>query len=215
MPLSLHEKRPDGSVLAVWHITETEDELRLKYEKLALTLETTDTVESYKVPRKRMQWYASRILSAKCIRDFKGIYYDQFGAPHISESDICVSYSHSYDRVALFFHPEHEVGVDIQIRDPKLKRIADKFLNKEEHDRMDLNGNKLDELHILWSAKEAVFKIHKHHLPFKDIQTESFKMKEQGILLAKAQRFDGPHNHEIEYRTQDDFFLVTTCYHEG
>jgi len=215
MPLTLEEKRADGSVLCVWKITETEAELKKRFEDLNLSTDTGEAVERYKVAQKRMQWYAAMLLSNQCIKDFQGIYYDQFGAPHLTESDICVSYSHSNDRVAMIHHPHHEVGVDIQKRNVKLKRIADKFLNEEEHDRITKNGTNLDELHVLWSVKEAIFKIHKHHLPFKDIRTDSFKLKERGKISAQAHRFDGPHVHELDYRTQDDFFLVTTCYNEG
>ena len=102
----------------------------------------------------------------------------------------------------------------MQVRTQKLKRIADKFLNDDESKRITLNGKGLDEMHILWSTKEAIFKIHKHHLPFKDIRTEKFVLKKEGVLKAKAHRFDGPHLHHVEYRTQDDFFLVTACYNE-
>lgn len=215
MPLSLKENLPDGSTLCVWTITETENELKSRFEGLRLELNENDTVESYRIPRKRMQWYAARLLSAECVPDFQGIYYDQFGAPHLVESDICVSYSHSHDKVALLFHSDHEVGVDIQRKDEKLKRIEDKFLNPEEKKRYEANGHALEELHILWGTKEAVFKVHKHHLPFKKIKTESFPLDRQGQLVANAHRFDGTHRHVLNYRLMDDSVLITTCYNEA
>jgi phosphopantetheinyl transferase len=215
MPLSLKENLPDGSTLCIWTITETEEELKSRFDELGLELNEHDTVESYRIARKRMQWYASRLLSAECIDDFQGIYYDQFGAPHLVESDICVSYSHSYEKIALLYHSDNEVGVDIQRRDEKLKRIADKFLNSDEKKRYEANGRELEELHILWGTKEAVFKVHKHHLPFKKIKTTPFQLKKKGQLEADAHRFDGNHHHVLNFRLMDDYILITTCYDEA
>lgn len=212
MPITRQEETASGARWAVWRIQETEEELRERFHALEGILESTDAVDSYKVARKRKQWFASRLLSAALISDFKGLYYDQFGAPHLIEDDQCVSYSHSYDRVAMLVHPEHEVGLDIQRKDEKLERIAPKFLNQEEKARYEASEKDLDYLQVLWSVKETIFKIHKHHLPFKEIRTPSFPLKSTGSFKVEAHRFDGLHEHEVDFEIHDDFYLARCVY---
>lgn len=215
MPLTDKITMPDGSSIYIWHIEETEKELRAKYISLkGLEPDAEIAADDYKVSRKRMQWLAARILSYEVIPGFQGIYYDQFGAPHLEEDDRCISYSHSYDKVALIMHDDHEVGIDIQKRSEKLKRIAPKFLNDEEQERYAKSGEDLDYLHKLWSIKECIFKVHKHHLPFKDIRSQAMIDGEQGEVGVIADRFDGPHDHRVHYHTLKGYYLAHSCYTE-
>ena len=213
MPLTDKITLPDGSSVFIWQIDESESELRARYYSFREEEQGTATAaDGYKVMRKRKQWFASRLLSHEVIPDFKGIYYDQFGAPHLEEDDRCVSYSHSYNKVAVIIHDDHEVGIDIQKQDEKLKRIAPKFLNEEETSRFESNGRDLDFLHYLWSIKECVFKVHKHHLPFKEICTSDLFKEEQGEVKVLANRFDGPHEHLVHYHKLNGYYLAHSCF---
>lgn len=214
MPLTDKITMPDNSSIYIWHIDEKESRLRELYEARWPIPEEGLPVDEIKVARKRKQWYASRLLSAEAISEFQGIYYDQFGAPHLVEDDRCISYSHSYDKVALIYHEEHEVGIDIQKRDEKLKRISSKFLNEDEAKVYDGIGKDLDYLHILWSVKECIFKIHKHHMPFKEIRTELSEASEQGEMKVIANRFDGPHEHIVQFHKINGYFVAHSCYSE-
>ena len=202
---------PDSSSVYVWHIEETEKELRTLYEERMVDSHLEE-VEQIKVARKRKQWLASRLLSNEVIDGFQGIYYDQFGAPHLVEDDRCVSYSHSYDKVALIIHDDFEVGIDIQREDEKLKRISTKFLNEVETERYEKSGHDLDYLQVLWSVKECVFKVHKHHLPFKQIKTGNTVDSDQGLMTVEADRFDGPHKHEVHYHKLNGYYIAHCCY---
>lgn len=215
MPLTDKITMPDGSSISIWHIDESETELRKRYfERVRQEPGTATVADGYKVMRKRKQWFASRLLSYEAIPDFKGIYYDQFGAPHLEEDDRCVSFSHSYDKVAIIIHASHEVGIDIQKQDEKLKRISSKFLNEEETATYESVGRDLDFLHYLWSIKECIFKVHKHHLPFKDIKTNDTFEVEQGETTVIAERFDGPHKHTVHYHKLNGYYLAHSCFKE-
>ncbi|NNC82833.1 MAG: 4'-phosphopantetheinyl transferase superfamily protein [Flavobacteriales bacterium] len=211
MPITDKIIMPDTSAVYIWHIDETEAQLKEMYLHAQGETHLAD-VEAIKVPRKRKQWYASRLLSSDVIDTFQGIYYDQFGAPHLVEDDRCVSYSHSYDKVAMIIHDDCEVGIDIQKRDEKLKRISSKFLNEEEEGRYSACGKDLDYLQVLWSVKESVFKVHKHHLPFKEIRTQDEVPDDQGVMSVLANRFDGPHAHEVHYHKLNGYFIAHCCY---
>ncbi|NND95005.1 MAG: 4'-phosphopantetheinyl transferase superfamily protein [Flavobacteriales bacterium] len=212
MPLTDKITMPDTSSVYIWHIEETEAQLKEKYKQLIAQGGFEEEVENIKVLRKRKQWYASRLLSFEVIPDFKGLYYDQFGAPHLIEDDRCVSYSHSHDKVALIIHDDHEVGIDIQREDEKLRRISSKFLNEQEAERFIDSGESLDYLHVLWSVKETVFKVHKHHMPFKEIRTAESVDAQQGVMKVVANRFDGPHNHEVHFHKLNGYFVAHCCY---
>jgi 4'-phosphopantetheinyl transferase len=204
---------PDGSTIAIWHIEESEPKLRAAYlTQAGLPEDSPLEVEDYKVARKRKQWFAARLLSYEVIPNFEGLYYDQFGAPHITEDDTCLSFSHSYDKVAIITHPDFAVGIDIQKEDEKLRRIASKFLNDDEQVRFESGGESLDMLQHMWSIKESVFKVHKHHLPFKLIKTGDFQELEQGVMKLEAVRFDGTHNHEVHYHKLDGYYLAHCSY---
>lgn len=212
MPVTDKIIMPDGSSIFIWHIEESESALRKSFLKHQEGNDQVFELDSFKVARKRKQWLASRLLSYAVIPGFKGIYYDQFGAPHLEEDDSCVSYSHSYDKVALIMHPDHPVGIDIQRKDEKLKRIAPKFLNEAEDKQYKDSGFDLDYLHYLWSIKETIFKVHKHHLPFKDISTQKMPQTDQGTVDVRAERFDGPHDHIVHYHKLNGYYLAHSCY---
>ncbi len=215
MPLTDKITMPDGSSIFIWHIDESETDLRARYLALRGDKKNKATdADGYKIMRKRKQWLASRLLSYEVIPDFQGIYYDQFGAPHLTEDDRCISYSHSYDKVAVVIHKDHEVGIDIQRRDEKLKRISSKFLNEEETARYEKSGHDLNFLHYLWSIKECIFKVHKHDLPFKDIKTSDSFDAEQGEVRVIADRFDGPHEHLVHYHKLNGYYLAHSCFND-
>lgn len=216
MPLTDKITMPDGSSVFIWHIDESETELRDRFFKLRGEEHGSSTeADGYKIMRKRKQWLASRLLSYEVIPNFAGIYYDQFGAPHLEEDDRCVSYSHSYDKVAIIIHDQYEVGIDIQRQDEKLKRIAPKFLNEDETTRFESNGQDLDFLHYLWSIKECIFKVHKHHLPFKNICTADDFKESQGEVKVRADRFDGPHEHTVHYHKLNGYYLAHSCFKDS
>ena len=58
--------------------------------------------------------------------------------------------------VAVITHPSLPCGLDIEQRNAKIGRIARKFVNAEEE--AFCSATDLDRLHIIWGAKEAMFK---------------------------------------------------------
>jgi phosphopantetheinyl transferase (holo-ACP synthase) len=52
---------------------------------------------------------------------------------------------------------ERSCGVDIQVYSPTVERIAARFLSSEE-EKSFVKGNRNHALHILWGAKESMYK---------------------------------------------------------
>ncbi|MCB0487196.1 MAG: hypothetical protein KDC99_01905 [Cyclobacteriaceae bacterium] len=128
MPL-VHLKESSLRGVALWHITESEDELK----SLALNEEWPEDIVS---PLKRLEWLSGRILIGSLAKhqgiQYSGIVKDQFGKPFLKDSAYQISLSHSYPYVAAQIHPSLSVGIDIEQPKDKLLRIASRVLDPIE-----------------------------------------------------------------------------------
>ncbi|GEM_PF-5934501 len=92
------------------------------------------------------------LLKTLSLKDL--IVKDKAGKPFLTDGRY-ISISHSGEKVALVVS-NHPVGVDIQLFSPKILQVQPKFINEEDffHPDMDLQ----EQLHFLWTAKEALYK---------------------------------------------------------
>lgn len=92
-----------------------------------------------------------------------------------------ISISHSGNLVALAV-AEFPIGIDLQEASPKLGKIKTKFISDIEFALIENYRGIFDPVHLLWCAKEAVFKIYGENLPFKDIVANSLELEQTGVL---------------------------------
>lgn len=121
-------------------------------------------------PRKRSEWMASRALlytiaelpeRARCL-------YDDFGKPYLVGTDKHISVSHSELWCAAMVS-DLPCGVDIQVYSDTVRRIADRFLTPADLLLVDQSENPLHSLHLLWGAKECIYKAYgKRKLGFRE-----------------------------------------------
>jgi 4'-phosphopantetheinyl transferase len=83
--------------------------------------------------------------------------YDASGKPHLSNGQhISISHSHGFAAVAI---SNENLGLDVEAMRPKVLKIAPRFMDVDTH----LSGlslaEQLQKATIIWSIKEAVFKI--------------------------------------------------------
>ena len=104
---------------------------------------------------------------------------DQYGKPFLDGSNQFISFSHSEDLVAVAVS-DVPVGIDIQLGVEKIARISHKFVNSEEASFA--NRDLLTNLHLIWGAKEAVFKAYgrkevdfRKHMTFRETETRDFR----------------------------------------
>jgi len=187
MAVVLTQKVSEDEIFGIWHITETEEDLR---QNLDNTARADNMMEGVSHPLKRLEFLASRLLTEHVTTQlglpFKGIYKDSHGKPHpiISQENLNyhLSLSHSYPFAASCVHLKKPVGIDIEIPREKLARVSHKFIHEAEvsltHD------NNIDQLCIIWAAKEAIFKMNgRNGLSFKeDILIKEVKNTEKQVL---------------------------------
>ncbi len=176
MPLILHDfLYPEGEI-AVWEIEEETLEL---FERIELTAVEKQEVSKMSVQRKK-EWVAARWLihklsgrtqRGKCLKD-------EYGKPYLENSPFNISISHSQDKVAVIAAPYH-VGIDIQKLVDKMRRLSVKFLSDTEA-KWKCN---LKDLHVIWGAKEAMYKAWgKKGIDFKqDMEVEQFSWEHNRI----------------------------------
>lgn len=79
-----------------------------------------------------------------------------------------ISISHTRDFVVMLLSDDSQVGIDIEYRSDRVERIARRFIHPDE------KAETIDEKLLLWSAKEAVYKLFSEdHLAFFDMRVLS------------------------------------------
>lgn len=155
MPALLHENFQSHGEWGLWHITETEDWLRTNTD---LSPAETKAITCIKGEGRRREFLAARILLHQMSgRAERGeLFKDAAGKPHLRSSTHHVSISHTVNYAAAIAHP-NPCGIDVQRIVPQIRRLAEKFIGPGEQAQL-TNEFELVQLHLIWSAKEAMYK---------------------------------------------------------
>jgi 4'-phosphopantetheinyl transferase len=156
MPLYLQQKYPDNLEIAIWKVTETEDEL---YENL-LDIEKIEFGE-FVHPKKRLEYLGARNLLASITQKlgifYNGISKDETGKPFLIENSSEISISHCLPWIGVVLHPIKPVGIDIERPQEKLEKVAPRVFSESE---INFSKNNLDLITKIWCAKEVLYKIY-------------------------------------------------------
>lgn len=83
--------------------------------------------------------------------------HDSLGKPFLADfPSVSISISHSADWIAFAISKYGEIGIDLEIENPKIKQAAIHFLNI--HEQSYFPSPNLMTLHLIWGAKEAIYK---------------------------------------------------------
>lgn len=193
--------------VGIWQVTEPES-----YFEQRLELEKKEKIHIAKMlGKRRIEWLAGRhLLHEMSGREIRGVCIkDEFGKPHLENSEYHISISHSHEMVSIAAAP-NLIGVDIQFLVEKIPRIAYKFVRPEEEEAID-EASRIEHLHILWGAKEALYKAYgRKELSFKNhLIIEPFKYRpEGGFTTGWVIKDDYKKYFEIEYQLIGDYMLV-------
>ncbi len=123
-----------------------------------LSEEERTRLSGFKTPKRSLQWMATRCLLQSIEPDSSSlIVYNHLGKPHLANDNRLISLSHSDRYAAVQLCHSGYCGVDIQQREERMTRLADKFLHREEYDFIN-NEHRLLYLNLIWTMKEAIFK---------------------------------------------------------
>lgn len=122
--------------------------------------------------KRKCEWLTARTLLKTLSGEEKEIAYRPNGKPFLSDRSYHISISHTNYRevtdqtgngklsgyVAMVLNEEKNVAIDIEMISPRVLKIKNRFLNREETKAIAADA---EIVHLLlhWSAKESVFKI--------------------------------------------------------
>lgn len=209
MALYLEKELGDTAKLAVWKITETEEQL---IELSSTPSDEMEEISFIKSESLRKQRLAVRALLNELFGEKVYLAHHDNGKPYIENDSINISITHTDKYVAVILDQNDEVGIDIESLDRDFSAVEKRALSEDEID--DLDDDKMEknfQLAIYWCAKEAIFKkISKYNVDFAEqIEIEKFRNNEEGELEATFIHKDGyEEEYKLEYMTFDRHLLV-------
>lgn len=207
MPIYFHKNKPDFQ-LGIWRMDEPLEEL---LSMLKLNSAEIATFNSFKSVYRKREWLTTRVLLKKLRTDPKNstIVYDLNGKPQLHNSEFSISISHTKDFVSVLLSKYVSAGIDLETIQPRIEKISKRFISKQEEMAYDEN-NKLDYMHVIWGAKEVLFKIYgKGELNFlENLSAEKFQLKEKGVLKGSITKSGFKKEYEINYEKLDNLMLV-------
>lgn len=181
--------------IAVWQITETEEELK------SLSSVPNDEMEEISLIRsesQRKQKLAVRALLNIVFDEKVYLGHHDNGKPFLENCITNISITHTDKYVAIIINDEEELGIDIESLDRDFSVVEKKALSEDEKEDLD-NDRRNEQLAIYWCAKEAIFKrMSQNRVDFAEqIEVEDFSIKGEGELEATFTHKDG-HEEEFE-----------------
>ena len=195
------------SRLGVWHITETEAELKALSSIPSDELEEISFIKSESL---RKQKLAVRALLDCMFEEKVYLSHHDNGKPYIENNATNISITHTDKYVAVILNDLDDVGIDCESLDRDFSAVEKKALSEEEIDDLD-DDHRNEQLAIYWCAKEAVYKkMSQYKVDFAEqIEVDAFRLKGEGELEATFINKDGfEEDFDLEYMTFDRHVLV-------
>lgn len=195
------------SRLGVWHITETEAELKALSSIPSDELEEISFIKSESL---RKQKLAVRALLDAMFEEKVYLSHHDNGKPYIENNATNISITHTDKYVAVILNDLDDVGIDCESLDRDFSAVEKKALSEEEIDDLD-DDHRNEQLAIYWCAKEAVYKkMSQYKVDFAEqIEIDAFRLKGEGELEATFINKDGfEEEFDLEYMTFDRHVLV-------
>jgi len=209
MPIVYNKNIDDQTILAVWKIQETEEEL---IAGLQLKQHELEFLSSLNNGKRLLHWLSTRLLLRTMLNtdDYIDCRMDDHGKPYLVDIDYEISLSHSYDYAAVMISGDKKVGVDIELMKDKIQLIKHKFLSVDELKQQNLDTSK-EGLYVSWCVKEAIYKWNgRKGLELKkDMFVKAFDLKEAGDVDAVVSLPDRDQPLQASYfKTNDGYMLA-------
>ena len=208
--MGLYSKRTldNGATIAIWEITESEDDLRTLCSPIP-----NDELEELEILRseaRRKEKLAVRALLNELYPEKVYLGHHDNGKPYIQNCADEISISHTSRFAAIITHDEEDVGIDIECVNRDFSAVEKKALSEEEIDDLSDKNHNL-QLAIYWCAKEAIYKrMSQRRVDFAEqIELEKFTPRRDGELEAVFIHKDGEEEEfELEYEMIEDHVMV-------
>ncbi|MFA5650097.1 MAG: 4'-phosphopantetheinyl transferase superfamily protein [Proteiniphilum sp.] len=196
----------NGGLLGIWRIEESREEL-LEYFPGNLRQEAIAYTDGIRSPMRSIEWLSTRAMLFVLLGDDKSIQNHPDGRPYLTDHSYHISLSHTKEYAALLLHDSLPVGIDIEARSERVKKVASKFISEEEY--IDPSRKVIHQL-LHWSAKESLFKlINRQGVDFKEhLRVRPFTPGDNGTIMATETGGETPRAHLLHYEVHDHYVLT-------
>ncbi|HAY89493.1 MAG TPA: hypothetical protein DCY51_08640 [Bacteroidetes bacterium] len=200
MPLHTKKHIKNG-IVALWHITETKEELQEMLPQAWL-----DKLDLTKVSRHNL---AARVLAHQVSPDFAPLEKDEYGKPYFDSEDHKISITHAGEYAGFIQTEKRECGIDMEEITERVRRIQSKFMREDEEPFL---AEGLPGLFAVWCAKEAMYK---HYglkaLDFKqNMRLDYQKLAEKGRLTGHIFKEDYTVTLTLDYEFFENYLILHT-----
>ncbi len=143
---------PSTKVL-IWKI---EESFKTLTEDVVLTQISENRVAGMRSELHRRGFISIRHLLASEGYSDHDLFYDENGKPHLKDGKH-ISITHSFNFSAIIIS-DIEVGIDVEKKREKILKIAHKFTNFEEYQKLIHKDVIIRKLTVVWCAKESLYK---------------------------------------------------------
>ena len=207
MALYLKKELENKAEIAVWQITETEEELKTLSSTPSDEMEEISWIKSETMRKQRL---AVRALLNELFDEKVYLSHHDNGKPFLENRVTNINITHTDKYVAVILHDTEDVGIDIESLDRDFSAVELKALSEDEIEDLD-DEKRNEQLAIYWCAKEAIYKrLSIYNVDFAEqIEIEKFHPRGEGELEATFVSKDGYEDeYELEYMTFDRHVLV-------
>lgn len=177
MPLLSVEKINPHTTLLLWKITETEEQLKGQLPENVLK---TIVHKNYTSSSRRIEVMATYALLLSFLKiPSVVVHHKSNGQPFLDGFYISISHTNGYACVLL--STQNMVAIDIEYHSDRIARIRSKFLRNDEA------FNSIDQLLVVWSAKETLYKYFSaDDLMFDEMKVESISKSSLSMINLKT-----------------------------
>jgi phosphopantetheinyl transferase len=205
MPVVWQKSTEKYSVVVWKSIEEIADLLN----NCSLSMDELDEWNSFQSDTRKREWLTVRnALQLLLPGESKQIIiYDKKGKPYLSDRSISISHSNGF--IAVMISNSGSIGIDIEEIHPRIEVISKKFLGAEEI-KYNFNKQKFEHLHVIWGAKEVLYKIYaKGGVDFKkDLFVSPFVYSSKGKVHARITKEDMQKEFTVYYDKIDKYLLT-------
>ncbi|MCU4173644.1 4'-phosphopantetheinyl transferase superfamily protein [Carboxylicivirga sp. N1Y90] len=211
MPLERIIEHDQHNKVAVWHLTESLEQL---HSLIHLSAEDRKTFEKFRIEKRKKEWLCSRILLQEILEHYPAIDYTSNGKPFLSNSDKHISISHTFGYVAVTVSDD-TTALDIELCTDRIDKLADKFVHEKE-ELFFTEKDRRTFLTLIWSAKESLYKyFDEYGVIFKnDFRILPFELKTKSSFDTHTWFKQIDKQLKLNYEVNNNYILVyhlSTC----
>ncbi len=204
MPLERIIKNQGKGQLAIWHLTESLEELS---KLIVLSSKDADSFDGFRLDKRKKEWICSRLILKQLLGHYPDIEYTSNGKPFLKNNSLHISISHTNNFVAVSLS-DSPTALDIELCSPRVEKAASRFMHEEEWKFV--QSDKISYLTIIWCAKETLYKyFDEYGVVFKKhFRIKKFDIESSSSFQSHCNFKDYDKDLELHYEVTSNYILV-------